>query len=273
MSEQDHPARSVPVDIQRYERQAKWRDFTTPISRLNIGSDWRILDVGCGSGVATRLLAQHAHSGFVVGLDALAEHVVAARRLAPNVAAGVGAFVAGDARRLPFADGSFDLIWSSFVLEYLGSTAVATLRELARVVRPGGTVAVFDVDGFLLHHDPIDPNLANRIARWRAFAIARGFDPEIGHKLPAYFAEAGLTDVQSETFPDPELYPIGRSSDAILDAWEQRLAGMRGIALALGSEAEADRFRRDYLDLLRQPERRTFGANWLVWGKVSQRAI
>jgi len=189
MTNQRAASQAIPEDVQRYEQQAAWRDFSTPLDLLEIRAGWRILDVGCGSGVATRLLAGRGKPGFIVGVDAVVEHAIVARALTPNVAAGIGAFLAGDARRLPFADGTFDLLWSSFVLEYLGSTAVATLREFARVVRPGGTVAVFDVDGFLLHHDPIDPDLAERIEGWRASALARGFDPEIGHKLPEYFAE------------------------------------------------------------------------------------
>jgi hypothetical protein len=154
------------------------------------------------------------------------------------------------------------------VLEYLASDPVAPLCEFARVVRPGGILAAFDVDGFLLHHVPIDPDLAQRIETWHAFARGRGFDPEIGRHLPEHFHRAGLSDVRWRTFPDPELYPVGRPSESILESWELRLMGMRGLAGALGSEPEAERFRHDFMTLLRRPDRRTSGANWLVWGRV-----
>lgn len=257
-----------PVDVRRYEQQGSWRDFATPLDLLAIEPGWRVLDVGCGSGVVTRLIARRYRASLVVGLDWLIQHAAAARDLARAQGVPGVTFLAGDARHLPFADGTFDLVWSSFVLEYLARDPVSAVGELARVARPGGIVAVFDVDGFMLHHEPIDPDLARRIAAWHVAARARGFDPEIGRHLPGYLRAARLGDVRARTFPDPELYPVGRPPDDILLAWEQRLAGMRALAETFGSEEEAERFRRDFLALLRRPDRRTLGANWLVWGRA-----
>jgi SAM-dependent methyltransferase len=215
----------------------------------------------------SRLIARRKQPSLVVGLDRNLDFVSAARDLADAHGIPRVAFVAGDLRHLPFDDGWFDLVWTSFVLQYLAADPVAPLRELARVTRAGGIVAAFDVDGFLLHHEPIEPDLQLRIETWHARARARGFDPEIGRHLSAHFRGAGLVDVQSETFADPEIYPVGRPAAEILEGWAQRLAGMRGLADALGSEAEADRFRQDFLALLGRPDRQTFGANWLVWGR------
>jgi ubiquinone/menaquinone biosynthesis C-methylase UbiE len=259
----------LPADVRRYEQQATWRDFATPLDRLLVSPGGCILDAGCGSGAVSRLIAQRKQPWLVVGVDRNLDFVRAAGDLAEQHGITRVAFAAGDLRQLPFANGTFDLVWTSFVLEYLAADPVAPLRELARVTRAGGIVAAFDVDGFMLYHEPIDRDLQRRIETWHARARARGFDPEIGRHLPAHFRAAGLVEVQSKTFPDPELYPVGCPSKAILDGWAQRLAGMRGLADALGSEAEADRFRQDFLTLLRQPDRRTIGTNWLVWGRPS----
>jgi SAM-dependent methyltransferase len=256
----------LPADVRRYEQQATWRDFATPLELLPVPSGGRVLDAGCGSGAVSRLISQRKQPSLVVGLDRHPDFASAARDLAEERGMQHLFFTAGDLRHLPFVDGAFDLVWTSFVLEYLAADPVAPLRELARVTRAGGIVAAFDVDGFMLYHEPIDPDLRHRIEIWHAWARARGFDPEIGRHLPAHFRVAGLTDVRSRTFADPELYPVGRPTAAILEGWAQRLDGMRGIADALGSEAEADRFRQDFLALLRRPDRRTNGANWLVWG-------
>lgn len=258
-----------PSEIQRYEQIAAWRSFEAAVSQLEIRPGTRVLDLGCGSGVVSRLLVERFAAGQVVGLDLNPAYAAAARSLAAERRIPRLTFLAGDARQLPFPDDTFDVLWAAFVVEYLAADIPSVLAELARVVRPGGIVAVFDVGGFLLHHEPIDPDLAARLARWGQFVQERGFDPEIGPKLPAYFAVAGFRDVQAQTFPDPELYPIGNPGAEILDAWQQRLTGMQGLRAVFGSDAEANRFRADYLALLRQPNRRTSGANWLVWGKTS----
>lgn len=115
----------------------------------------RILDVATGTGmVAAELLARADCS--VVGIDQSAEMLAAARaRFAPLAPAGgdpgvegrpgVEArprveLVEGQAEALPFADGSFDALTFTYLLRYVDDPA-ATVRELARVVRPGGRVA------------------------------------------------------------------------------------------------------------------------------------
>jgi demethylmenaquinone methyltransferase / 2-methoxy-6-polyprenyl-1,4-benzoquinol methylase len=94
-----------------------------------------VLDVATGTGaVALELIRQKGCT--VVGLDQSAEMLAEAReRLGPDVR-----LVEGRAERLSFADGSFDGLTFTYLLRYVADPAV-TLRELARVVRPGGTVA------------------------------------------------------------------------------------------------------------------------------------
>ncbi len=104
----------------------------------------RILDVGCGPGDLTLLLPQHYPTAYVVGLDFTREMV---ERAAGNAAArreGRATFVRGDALRLPFPDGSFDLVTSAFLLRNLPDLAHG-FREMARVLRPGGVLLALDV--------------------------------------------------------------------------------------------------------------------------------
>jgi demethylmenaquinone methyltransferase / 2-methoxy-6-polyprenyl-1,4-benzoquinol methylase len=97
----------------------------------------RVLDVATGTGlVAERLLAR-GHT--VVGLDQSAEMLAIAReRLA-----GRAEFVEASAEALPFEDGSFDHLTFTYLLRYVDDPG-ATLTELARVVRPGGTIAMLE---------------------------------------------------------------------------------------------------------------------------------
>jgi demethylmenaquinone methyltransferase/2-methoxy-6-polyprenyl-1,4-benzoquinol methylase len=112
----------------------RWRRFL--VSRLP-GDGGRVLDVATGTGlVAERLLAR----GFrVTGLDQSPGMLAVARARLE----GHAALVEGHANALPFPDGAFDHLTFTYLLRYVEDPA-ATLRELARVVRPGGTVAMLE---------------------------------------------------------------------------------------------------------------------------------
>jgi SAM-dependent methyltransferase len=120
--------------------------LTADYDRLGVRAGDLLLDLGCGFG---RHAFEAARRGAaVVALDAGADEVAGVRdtfgamvdagELPPDAPAGA---VQGDALRLPFADGTFDRVIASEVLEHIPDD-VAAMRELARVLRPGGTMAV-----------------------------------------------------------------------------------------------------------------------------------
>jgi demethylmenaquinone methyltransferase / 2-methoxy-6-polyprenyl-1,4-benzoquinol methylase len=119
----------------------RWRAFL--VSRVEIAPGGRVLDVATGTGaVAVELV--RARGCSVVGLDQSREMLAVARRRVD--AAGLSAqieLVEGHADELPFEDGAFDALTFTYLLRYVDDPA-ATLRELARVVRPGGTIASLD---------------------------------------------------------------------------------------------------------------------------------
>jgi len=102
-----------------------------------------VLDVGCGSGEDVLSLAERLGAGtLVVGLDASLELIDEAQRAARNVALNVR-FAVGDARSLPFPDGSFDVVRADGLLGVAEDRA-RVVRELVRVTVPGGRVLVHD---------------------------------------------------------------------------------------------------------------------------------
>ena len=96
-----------------------------------------VLDVACGTGIVAREVADRvAGRGRVVGLDLNEAMLTVARRIRPEIE-----WVQGDAAELPFASGSFDVALCQSGLMFMPDRAAA-LRELARVIRPDGTVGV-----------------------------------------------------------------------------------------------------------------------------------
>jgi demethylmenaquinone methyltransferase/2-methoxy-6-polyprenyl-1,4-benzoquinol methylase len=111
----------------------RWRRFL--VAHVEAGPRDTVLDVATGTGaVARELLARRGCT--VVGLDQSPEMLAEARRRTP---AGVK-LVQGSAEALPFADASFDALTFTYLLRYVSDPG-ATLRELVRVVKPGGTIA------------------------------------------------------------------------------------------------------------------------------------
>ena len=113
----------------------RWRRFL--VSRVRAGPGDTVLDVATGTGAVARELVRQKGCR-VIGIDQSAEMLVEARRRLPDVT-----FAEGRADELPFADEEFEGLTFTYLLRYVDDPGV-TLRELTRVVRPGGTIAGLD---------------------------------------------------------------------------------------------------------------------------------
>jgi ubiquinone/menaquinone biosynthesis C-methylase UbiE len=119
-----------------------WRENLAAIDALALKPDDRVLDVGSGHGRALGELARRAPRGHVVGTDPsplMCE--LATARSRERVRAGQVEVVRASAERLPFADAAFDAVLCIHVV-YFWSDLGAALREIARVMRPGGRLAI-----------------------------------------------------------------------------------------------------------------------------------
>jgi len=155
----------------------------------------KLLDVGCGPGSITRGLAERLAPGQVVGLDLSKEALAGARRDAAARGLTNLQYEEGSVYQLRFADGSFDVVYAHQVLQHLREREAA-LREMLRVVRPGGFVAIRDVDWGTAAYWPRDPWIDRFIEVHHQTWYRNGGEPQMGRQLRALFNQAGVDDLQ-----------------------------------------------------------------------------
>lgn len=166
----------------------------------------RLLDLGCGNGLLTEELSRAVgENGAVTGLDPSDDMLAAAReRLAgrKNVQ-----LVAGKAEALPFPDGSFDGAVSLQVFEYFDDVT-SPLRELHRVLRPGGRVVISDMHfGTLVWRSDNPDRMRRVLALYDEHLARRALPEELGENLSQTgFERVTLTPV---VFLDTQLSPDG----------------------------------------------------------------
>jgi 2-polyprenyl-3-methyl-5-hydroxy-6-metoxy-1,4-benzoquinol methylase len=214
---------------------------------LRPGSD--LLDVGCGPGTITVDLARRVAPGRVVGIDVSPDPLSEARAAAER--AGVDVVVeVGDVYALDAADDSFDVVHAHQVLQHL-TDPVAALREMARVCRPGGVIAVRDVDYAATTWFPADAGLDRWLELYSQVARRNHAEPDAGRRLVAWAHAAGLRKTQATA----STYCF--ASPAERQWWGNSWAG-RATSSAFAAQAEA-------YGLTTAAELAEVAAAWLRW--------
>jgi ubiquinone/menaquinone biosynthesis C-methylase UbiE len=152
----------------------------------------RLLDVGCGPGTITLDLADRVGpSGTVVGIENVDAPLEQARANAADRGDRRTRFLRADVMALPYAAASFDVAHAHQVLQHL-TDPVGALREMARVTRPGGVVAVRDVDYASMVWHPASEGMTQWLDLYRTLARLNRAEPDAGRHLTAWAHAAGL---------------------------------------------------------------------------------
>jgi len=164
----------------------------------------RLVDVGCGPGTITAGLARAVAPGEVLGIDVAPTMIERARALAdaqgiPNVR-----FEIGRAEELPAADESFDAAFEHALLEHVADP-LRVLREMHRVLKPGGVIGLADGDWGTWLVEPLPPEIAEALALFERVWRHNGGNPRFGRHQRALLRQAGFrygeTTLRSREIP------------------------------------------------------------------------
>lgn len=233
-------------------RSHRWRTAANSagylLPHLRAGMD--LLDVGCGPGTITVDLARAVAPGRVLGVDRSAEVLVKAAELAVARGAENAVFEPGDAYELDYADESFDVVHAHQLLQHL-TDPVGALREMRRVTRPGGVVAVREADYAAMAWYPESPGLADWVRIQHAVASRNGAQPDAGRRLLAWAREAGFRQVT----PSASAWCFARPDER---AWWGGLWAERVTSSSLAHHALAD-------GVATQAELESVADAWRAW--------
>ena len=159
-----------------------------------VGPGMRVADLGCGAGKTTQILHRLVQpGGEVVGVDCSEPRIDYARE--HHSGKGI-AYVVKDVLESHADLGQFDLVWIRFLLEYYEQASYDIVKNACRLLHPGGTICLIDLDLNCLGHFGASPRL-EKTMRDLVLAMQKryGFDPYVGRKLYAYLYDLGCVDI------------------------------------------------------------------------------
>ena len=154
-----------------------------------------ILDVGCGPGSITIGLARRVPNGRVTGIDVAEDVLEQARDLAADSAVDNVEFEQRDVYALDYRDDSFDVVYAHQVLQHLTEPDRA-LREMRRVLKPGGLLAVRDVDYGTMVHAPDSAEVARWLELYHDVASRNDAQADAGRYLYGWLLHAGFEEIE-----------------------------------------------------------------------------
>ena len=208
----DMPADAIQRIVDRLEFRGRDPAFVQMreryFDRMGLASCSRVLDLGCGTGVATRALARrNEFPGKVVGVDFSAALIDAANRFASEEGlSGRIEFRVGDSHALEDADASFDAVLAHTLISHVTDPS-STIADASRVLAPDGLISIFDGDYASITFGAGEIELNGKIVNGMLDAIVA--NPYVMRELPSVLKDHGLEIVE---FLPEVLAEAGRGS-------------------------------------------------------------
>ncbi|NMR21200.1 methyltransferase domain-containing protein [Cellulomonas fimi] len=199
----------------------------------------RLLDVGCGPGTITVDLAARITPGEVVGLDRSEKVIRMARETAEAAGVTNTTFEVGDVYALPYGDATFDVTHAHQVLQHL-TDPVAALRELKRVTKPGGLVAVRDADYAAMTWYPPSEGLDEWRELYHEVTTANGAEADAGRRLLSWVRDAGYDPAGIVPSAGVWCYATPEDRTWWADLWAERSTSSNFAAQAMAHKLADD---------------------------------
>lgn len=181
-------------------RSHTWRTAANSAAYLlpSLKPQMSILDIGCGPGTITADLAELVPEGRVTAVDHAPGILDRARATAAERGLENVEFAVADVHALDHPDDTFCVVHAHQVLQHVGDP-VRALREMYRVTRPGGFVAVRDSDYAAMAWFPLSRGMDDWLDLYRRVARANGGEPDAGRRLKSWALRAGFTDITASS--------------------------------------------------------------------------
>jgi len=237
-------------------RSHRWRTADNSAGHLlpHLEPGMRLLDVGCGPGTITMDLADLVGpTGRVTALERTDDALDLARQEAARRGTENVDFVVGNVQALDLADDTFDVVHAHQVLQHVDDP-VQALREMRRVGRPGGLVAVRESDYSAFTWHPAVPELDRWLAVYLQVARSNDAEPDAGRRLLSWARAAGFTEVAA-----------GSSTWCYANAADRAWWGGLWADRVVGSDLARQAVERGFAS---EAELRDLAAGWRRWAEA-----
>ena len=256
------------AEQERLERQAVElaHESSWLFDQIGIRQGSRVIEIGCGPRGCLDLLSERVGAnGEVVGVERSAEQVERAQKFVAASHLTNIEVLCADARETGLPDASFDIATARLVLINVPKPEFL-VKEMVRLVRPGGAVALHEADATTQRYDPPLPAQARLLQILNSYAELNGIDRTIGLKLPRLLREAGLVDVQVN--PLVHIYPAGHGRRTLLLEFLEN-ARSRILEKNLIGNIEFDELTATLKNHLEDPETLVLSSVFIqAWGRI-----
>jgi len=255
---------------ERLERQALElaHESSWLFDQIGIRKGSRVVEIGCGPRGCLELLSERVGTkGKVIGVERSAEQVERARKFVADSRLTNVEVHCVDARETGLPEASFDLATARLVLVNVPKPELL-VKEMVRLVRPGGAVALHEPDSTTQRYDPPLPAQNRLLQVLNTYAEMNEIDRTIGVKLPRMLREAGLVDVRAN--PLVHIYPPDHGRRMLLLEFVEN-ARNRILEKNLLEKFELDELTTALKNHLEDPETLVLSSVFIqAWGRIPE---